>query len=89
MHGGETAGPFEPVPYFWSDQFGKKLQFLGTCGEDDDFEIVEGSVEEGRWVAAYGRDGVTVAALCVGWPARLAPWQALVAERVAFPPPAP
>lgn len=89
VHGAETAGPFEPVPYFWSDQFGKKLQFLGTCGEDDDFEIVEGSVEEGRWVAAYGRDGVTVAALCVGWPARLAPWQALVAERVAFPPPAP
>ncbi|HEY9558101.1 MAG TPA: FAD/NAD(P)-binding oxidoreductase [Acidimicrobiales bacterium] len=89
VHGPESAGAFEPVPYFWSDQFGTKLQFLGTCGGDDDFEIVEGSVEDGRWVAAYGRNGVTVAALCVGWPARLAPWQALVAERVAFPPPAP
>ena len=89
VHGAESAGAFEPVPYFWSDQFGTKLQFLGTCGDDDDFVIVEGSVEDGRWVAAYGRDGATVAALCVGWPARLAPWQALVAERVAFPPPAP
>src|SRR3546814_6723666 len=89
VHGPESAGAFEPVPYFWSDQFGTKLQFLGTCGGDDDFEIVEGSVEDGRWVAAYGRNGVTVAALCVGWPARLAPWQALVAEGVAFPPPAP
>lgn len=89
MQGPEAAGPFGPVPYFWSDQFGTKLQFVGTCGHDDDFEIVEGSVEDGRWVAAYGRDGLTVAALCVGWPARLAPWQALVANAAPFPPPVP
>lgn len=89
MQGPEAAGPFGPVPYFWSDQFGTKLQFVGTCGHDDDFEIVEGSVEDGRWVAAYGRDGLTVAALCVGWPARLAPWQTLVANAAPFPPPVP
>jgi len=89
LHGPEAAGPFEPVPYFWSNQFGKKLQFVGTRADGDDFEIVEGSVDDGRWVAAYGRDGVTVAALCVGWPARLAPWQALVADGAPFPPPAP
>ena len=89
MQGPEGAGPFGPVPYFWSDQFGTKLQFVGTCGHDDDFEIVEGSVEDGRWVAAYGRDGLTVAALCVGWPARLAPWHALVANAAPFPPPVP
>jgi NADPH-dependent 2,4-dienoyl-CoA reductase/sulfur reductase-like enzyme len=89
MQGPEAAGAFGPVPYFWSDQFGKKLQFVGTCGHDDDFEIVEGSVEDGRWVAAYGRDGLTVAALCVGWPARLAPWHALVANAAPFPPPVP
>lgn len=89
MHGREAAGPFAPVPYFWSDQFGTKLQFVGTCGDDDDFEIVEGSADEGRWVAAYGRDGLTVAALCVGWPARLAPWQGVVADGAPFPPPVP
>ena len=33
--------------------------------------------------------GVTVAALCVGWPARLAPWQAVVADGAPFPPPVP
>ncbi len=89
MQGAAAAGPFGPVPYFWSDQFGKKLQFVGTCGHDDDFEIVEGSVDEGRWVAAYGRDGITAAVLCVGWPARLAPWQAVVADGAPFPPPVP
>ena len=89
VHGPDVAGPFAPIPYFWSDQFGKKLQFVGVCGDDDAFEIVEGSVDDGRWIAAYGRDGVTIAALCVGWPARLAPWQVLVAEGAPFPPPAP
>jgi len=89
VRGGEAAGPFAPVPYFWSDQFGTKLQFVGSCGADDEFAIVEGSVDDGRWVAAYGRDGVTVAALCVGWPARLAAWQQLVADAAAFPPPVP
>jgi len=89
VRGGEAAGPFAPVPYFWSDQFGTKLQFVGSCGADDEFAIVEGSVDDGRWVAAYGRDGVTVAALCVGWPARLAAWQQLVADAAPFPPPLP
>jgi NADPH-dependent 2,4-dienoyl-CoA reductase/sulfur reductase-like enzyme len=90
IQGREAVGPFAPVPYFWSDQFGRKLQFVGTCGDGDVFQIVDGSVDEGRWVAAYGRGGTTVAALCVGWPARLAPWQGLVGQGDApFPPPTP
>lgn len=89
LHGRDAAGPFSPVPYFWSDQFGTKLQFLGNCGDGDEFAVIEGSVEDGRWVAAYGRDGITVAALCVGWPARLAPWQQVVADATPFPPAAP
>lgn len=89
LRGGDVAGPFAPVPYFWSDQFGIKLQFVGTCGIEDDFAIVEGSVEERRFVAAYGRDGVVVAALCVGCPGRLAEWQAAVGAGAPFPPPGP
>lgn len=89
MHGREAVGGFAPVPYFWSDQFGTKLQFVGACRTDDEFAIVEGSIEDGRWVAAYGREGATVAALCVNWPARLAPWQALVHDGVPFPPQVP
>lgn len=89
VHGADAAGSFAPVPYFWSDQFGRKLQFVGTCGDGDEARIVEGAVAQRRWVAAYGRNGVTVAALCVGWPARLAPWQALVAGGAPFPPAVP
>lgn len=85
LKGGETAGAFAPVPYFWSDQFGVKLQFVGRCGVEDEFAVVEGSVEDRRFVAAYGRDGVTVAALVVGCPGRLAAWQAVVSAGEPFP----
>src|SRR3546814_6564089 len=26
VHGPESVGPFAPVPYFWSDKFGRKMQ---------------------------------------------------------------
>jgi len=89
VHGPREAGVFCTVPYFWSDQFGTKFQFVGRCGDDSEFEVIEGSIDAGRWVAAYGHDGITVAALCVNWPARLAPWQELIAHGSPFPPQAP
>ncbi len=89
VDGRDAAGPFAPTPYFWSDQAGRRLQFVGACTDTDDFAVVEGALDADRWVAAYGRDGTTVAALCVGWPARLAPWHAVVADGRPFPPEAP
>ncbi len=85
VHGAEAAGAFAPVPYFWSDQHGTKLQFVGTSGPDDRVEVVEGSEADGKFVAAYGRDGRVVGALCVNWPARMVPWSRSIAERVPFP----
>ena len=89
VSGPDVAGPYAPVPYFWSDQYGTKIQFVGRTEATDEFEIVEGSLDDHRWVAAYGRSGSTVGALCVGWPARLAPWQQIVAEARPFPPQVP
>jgi len=45
------------VPYFWSDQYGKKIQVLGHPSPKDDVQMVSGSVEEGKWVALYSREG--------------------------------
>lgn len=89
IHGSAAAGPFAPVPYFWSDQFEMKVQFVGTSGPGDDVKIVEGDVDERRFVAAFGREGRTVGALCVNRPARTIPYRNLIAERAPFPPPGP
>ncbi|HUP86045.1 MAG TPA: FAD-dependent oxidoreductase [Acidimicrobiales bacterium] len=81
LRGAREAGAFAPVPYFWSDQHGTKLQFVGTSAATDDVVVVEGSIDDGKFVAGYGRDGVTVGALCVNWPARMVPWSRAIAEQ--------
>lgn len=84
VHGAEVAGPFAPVPYFWSDQHGTKFQFVGTSAATDDVVVVEGSIDEGKFVAGYGRDGIVVGALCVNWPARMNPWRKAIESRDPF-----
>jgi NADPH-dependent 2,4-dienoyl-CoA reductase/sulfur reductase-like enzyme len=85
IHGAAAAGPFAPVPYFWSDQHGTKLQFVGTSAPTDDVVVVEGSIDDGKFVAGYGRDGIAVGALCVNWPARMNPWRKAIESRSPFP----
>ena len=46
------------VPYFWSDQYGKKIQMLGHPRPDDEVQRVSGSDDEGKWLALYSRNGV-------------------------------
>ena len=45
------------MPFFWSDQYDARIQFVGRASGDDDVEIVHGSIADGRFVALYGRDG--------------------------------
>ncbi len=57
LAGRAAAQPFTPVPYFWSDQFDIRFQVIGTPRGDDDVEIVDGSLSEGKFVALFGRAG--------------------------------
>jgi 3-phenylpropionate/trans-cinnamate dioxygenase ferredoxin reductase subunit len=43
---------YDPVPYFWSDQYDLSLQFAGITNEYDKV-IFRGTVEEGSWSAFY------------------------------------
>ena len=40
------------VPYFWSDQYGKKIQMLGHARPDDDVVRVSGSSGGGQVAGA-------------------------------------
>jgi NADPH-dependent 2,4-dienoyl-CoA reductase/sulfur reductase-like enzyme len=83
---GEEALPFCPVPYVWSDQHGAKLQFVGRALPEDEVALLEGSVEDARFVAAYGRAGRVVAALGARWPAKVMALQQLIDAGAEFPP---
>ena len=72
--------PFAPVPFFWSDQYDRKIQLAGRVRPTDDIEVVAGSVEERKFCALYGRDGVVVGALTMNMPARVIRYRRQIAE---------
>ena len=83
------AGPgealdFTPVPYFWSDQYDAKIQFLGRCRPSDEVRIVDGSIEERRFVALFGRDGRLFGALAFNRPRLLMAYRKLLAAKTSF-----
>jgi NADPH-dependent 2,4-dienoyl-CoA reductase/sulfur reductase-like enzyme len=59
-----SPAPFAPVPYFWSDQYGKKIQFLGRAAGHDEVRVVSGSTDD-KFLALYRRADQLVAALGV------------------------
>jgi NADPH-dependent 2,4-dienoyl-CoA reductase/sulfur reductase-like enzyme len=47
--------PYAPVPWVWSDQFGSKLQAIGSPAPHDEFRIVSGTVAARKFAGAYRR----------------------------------
>jgi 3-phenylpropionate/trans-cinnamate dioxygenase ferredoxin reductase component len=66
---GDEASPFESVPYFWSDQYGTKIQLVGDVQPGD--EVVQ---QDG--VATYTRGGELVGALGFNRPGQLMRYRA-------------
>ncbi|MGO9558324.1 MAG: NAD(P)/FAD-dependent oxidoreductase [Acidimicrobiales bacterium] len=60
--------PFETVPYVWSDQYDVKIQVLGIPDPTDEVVVVDGREDDGRFVAAYGRDGLLSAVVGFSMP---------------------
>jgi hypothetical protein len=60
---------------------------VGLPAIADQVVLVQGSVEERRFVAAYGRAGRTVAAVAVNAPRWLEAYAAAIEARAPFPPP--
>ena len=52
-----------PPPYFWSDQYGVRIQFAGIAGPGDEVTVEEGDPADRSFLAVYRRDGEPVAVL--------------------------
>jgi NADPH-dependent 2,4-dienoyl-CoA reductase/sulfur reductase-like enzyme len=76
----EEAAPFAPVPYFWSDQYDRKIQLAGRCRPDDDVQIVTGSIEERRFAAIYGRGGRITAVFGMNRPRHVMQYRQLIVD---------
>ena len=80
LAGRAAAEPFDPVPYFWSDQYGLRIQVLGRPEPTDEVAVVDGHLdaEDGKFVAVYGRKGRLTAALAVSRPRQLMAFRPLL-----------
>lgn len=84
LAGSAAAQPYDPVPFFWSDQYQTKIQMIGLPGRDDEVVVVEGSVEEGKLVALYRRGDRLRAALAFSRPRHLMAYRPLLAAGASF-----
>jgi NADPH-dependent 2,4-dienoyl-CoA reductase/sulfur reductase-like enzyme len=67
----ENAKPYGTVPYFWSDWYDVRIQFVGSP-DADEVRLVDGDpAEGGRWVALYRREDRLIGALTVNGQAEI------------------
>ncbi len=82
---GEPPAPYAPVPFFWSDQFESRIQFVGrAAGDGDDVVQVVTGDTSGAFVALYGHGGRLRGVLGVSMPRVVMPYRKLLAERATW-----
>lgn len=64
----DAAEVYDPVPWFWSDQYDRKIQMAGLSAPHDQVEVVIGSTDERRFVALFGNEGRVVGVLGMNRP---------------------
>ncbi|MGQ0832197.1 MAG: NAD(P)/FAD-dependent oxidoreductase [Microthrixaceae bacterium] len=84
LAGPGEAEAYAPVPWFWSDQYDRKVQLAGRAAADDQVEVVSGSLEDRRFVALFGRAGRVVGVLGMNQPAKVMQWRALLEQPTAW-----
>jgi NADPH-dependent 2,4-dienoyl-CoA reductase/sulfur reductase-like enzyme len=74
-----AGGAVEPSaprpPYFWSDQYGVKIQFAGHAAGADSVTIEEGARDDRNVLAVYRRSGHPVAVLGMNQPRLFMRWR--------------
>ncbi|MEY2958025.1 MAG: hypothetical protein RLZZ01_593 [Actinomycetota bacterium] len=85
---GEPTVAYAPVPFFWSEQYDRRIQFLGraasAAGVIDEVRIVAGSIEERRFAALYRRGDRLGGVLGVNSPRQVMPFRSHLMELIGW-----
>ncbi|MER5473420.1 FAD-dependent oxidoreductase [Streptomyces sp. NPDC002935] len=74
---GEAPAAYDPVPYFWSEQFGRFVQYVGHHAPADTL-VWRGDSSSAAWSVCWLRETRLVALLAVGRPRDLAQGRRLI-----------
>ncbi|WP_406471322.1 NAD(P)/FAD-dependent oxidoreductase [Streptomyces sp. NBC_01615] len=72
---GATEPGVPRPPYFWSDQYGVKIQFAGHSAGADSVTVEEGAAGDRSFLAVYRRAGQPVAVLAMNQPRLFMRWR--------------
>ncbi|HVV77653.1 MAG TPA: FAD-dependent oxidoreductase [Mycobacteriales bacterium] len=78
------AVPFETVPYFWSDWYGKRIQFVGIAADADEISTVAGDVDGDTFVTLYRRGERLVGALALEQRSAIMKYRGLLATGASW-----
>lgn len=80
----DNAKPYSTVPYFWSDWYDVRIQFVGLP-EADEVRVVDGDVDrDGRWVALYRRDNRLVGVLTVDGQTEIMKYRVMIGKGASW-----
>jgi NADPH-dependent 2,4-dienoyl-CoA reductase/sulfur reductase-like enzyme len=80
----EDLAPYDPVPWFWSDQYDRKLQLAGLAAGADEMVVVDGSLAERRFAAIYRRGESIGAVLAMNRPRMVVKYRALIEQGASW-----
>ncbi|WP_369204269.1 NAD(P)/FAD-dependent oxidoreductase [Streptomyces sp. PU-14G] len=83
--GAADSVDYDPVPYFWSEQFGRFVQYAGHHGEGDEL-VWRGDPGGAAWSVCWLRGERLAALLAVGRPRDLAQGRKLIQQGAAVDP---
>ena len=72
---GEATDDYAAIPFFWSEQYDRRIQFLGRATADDDVHLFAGSVDDRAFAALYGSGGRLRGVLGVNMPRMVMPFR--------------
>ena len=72
------------MPWFWSDQYDRKIQLAGRTAGFDSFQIIDGDIESRKFAAIYGRNGTIVAVLGFNRPRHVMRYRQLIDAKASW-----
>ncbi|SNR82807.1 Reductase C-terminal [Haloechinothrix alba] len=79
-----TARSYSTVPYFWSDWYGSRIQFVGVA-DADELVIVDADPDPGsRCVALYRAGDAVAGAMTINAPTEIMKYRGMIAKRASW-----
>jgi NADPH-dependent 2,4-dienoyl-CoA reductase/sulfur reductase-like enzyme len=79
-----AATPYRTVPYFWSDWYGKRIQFVGIAAGADEVAVVSGDVDGEDFLTVYRRGDRLIGALGLEQRAQIMKYRLMISKGASW-----